>query len=59
VFVGTLATVPDKFVPCDWEYKFPSPCTVETHSQYWLTLSPLVQVKVTVDDASVDPGAGD
>jgi len=56
--VGTPLTVADRLVPCDCEYRFPSPGTVETHSQYSTTPVPLVQLNVTVEDVSTDPGAG-
>jgi len=39
-------------------YTFPSPGTVETHSQYCVTPAPPVQLNVTVDDVNTDPGAG-
>ena len=56
--IGIPLTVADRLVPCDCVYRFPSPSTVETHSQYWVTPVPLVQLNVTVDDGRTDPGAG-
>jgi hypothetical protein len=58
VLVGKPVTVRERLVPWDCEYRFPSPSTVDTHSQYWVTATPALQVNVTVDDVSVDPGAG-
>jgi len=55
---GIPLTVADRLVPCDWVYRFPSLGTVETHSQYWVTPVPLVQLNVTVDDVRIVPGAG-
>ena len=46
-------------MPTDCEYTSAPPSRVPTYSQYCVTPVPLVQLNVTVDDAKLDPGAGD
>src|SRR2546427_6079804 len=57
--VGSPFTVPDRFSPCDCEYRLvlPTP-VVPTSNQYSVAPVPALQPKLTVAPANVDPDEG-
>ena len=57
--VGSPFTVPDRFSPCDCEYRLvlPTP-VVPTSNQYSVAPVPALQPKLTVAPPKVDPGGG-
>src|SRR2546426_6504827 len=57
--VGSPFTVPDRFSPCDCEYRLVLPVpVVPTSNQYSVAPVPALQPKLTVAPPNGDPGGG-